>query len=59
MSLLHEQRRALLYTRSLLFDLLNHHARPKTVREMKDRASRCLRHFPALERDGKPIWSRV
>ena len=58
MSLLHEQHRSLLHTRQLLFDLLNHHARPKTVRELKDRAGRCLKHFPPLDMDGKPIWSR-
>jgi hypothetical protein len=58
MSLLHEQHRSLLYTRALLLDLLSVETRPKKVTELKGRVWRCLKHFPALDRDGRPIWSR-
>ena len=60
MSLRYEQHRALLMTREFLFDLLQSDTRPKTVAETKekDRARRCLRHFPPLRESGEPIFSQ-
>jgi len=57
MSLKFEQGRALLKSRALLFDLLNPKKRPKTVTELKRRASDALRHFPVLDEKGQPYWS--
>ena len=58
MSLRYEQRRALLKARDLLCDLLDHNTRPKTVKELKQRASSALRHFPMLDYRGEPMWSQ-
>jgi len=58
MSLRYEQYWALRRTRQLLADLLHPSTRPKTVKELRGRASACLRHFPFLEASGKPIWSQ-
>ena len=58
MSLRFEQRRALLKARDLLCDLLDHNVRPKTVKELKQRASSALRHFPMLDYRGEPLWSQ-
>jgi hypothetical protein len=58
MSLRYEQRRALLRSRELLWDLLNSEKRPKTVKELKMRACCALRHFPHLDERGEPIWSQ-
>ena len=44
-------------TRELLFDLMNSKRRPKSVKEMKDRARRCLKHFPTLLENGEPMFS--
>ena len=57
MSLRYEQRRALLKSRELLYDLLNSKKRPKTVRELRERASCAVRHFPVLDERGEPYWS--
>ena len=57
MSLRHEQEASLLITREFLLDLLNTSTRPKTVKELKERARRCLRHYPPLDVDGSPIFS--
>jgi hypothetical protein len=57
MSLRHEQHASLLITREFLLDLLNISTRPKTVKELKARAQRCLRHYPPLDLDGSPIFS--
>ena len=57
MSLRYEQHRALLMSRDFLLDLLQPSKRPKTVKEMKERARRCLRHFPPLKEDGEPLFS--
>jgi len=57
MSLRYEQDNALLLTRELLLDLLNTSTRPKTVKELKQRARRCLRHYPPLDGNGNPIFS--
>jgi hypothetical protein len=58
MSLRHEQRRALLRSRELLWDLLNAQKRPKTVKELKMRVCCALRHFPFLDERGEPMWSQ-
>jgi hypothetical protein len=57
MSLRYEQDNSLLITREFLLDLLNTKTRPKTVKELKERARRCLRHYPPLDKDGNPIFS--
>lgn len=57
MSLRYEQRAALLKSRELLIDLINPQKRPKTVKELKMRASAALRHFPVLDKRGEPYWS--
>lgn len=57
MSLRYEQHRALLLAHDLLVDLLHHSTRPKTVKELKQRASSALKHFPILRHDGAPIFS--
>jgi hypothetical protein len=58
MSLRYEQYRALRRTRQFLADLLHPSTRPRTVKELRGRASACLRHFPFLEESGKPIFSQ-
>jgi hypothetical protein len=58
MSLRFEQRNALLKARQLLRDLLHPSTRPKTVRELRQRASCALRHFPFLDERGEPMWSQ-
>jgi hypothetical protein len=58
MSLRYEQYWSLRRTRQFLADLLHPSTRPKTVKELRGRASACLRHFPFLEASGKPIWSQ-
>jgi hypothetical protein len=58
MSLRFEQRNALLKARQLLRDLLHPSTRPKTVKELRQRASCALRHFPFLDERGEPMWSQ-
>jgi hypothetical protein len=58
MSLRYEQYTALRRTRQFLADLLHPSTRPKTVKELRGRASACLRHYPFLEESGKPMWSQ-
>jgi hypothetical protein len=57
MSLRFEQRRSLLKVRTLLYDLLNPQRRPKTVKELRQRVSSAVRHFPPLDERGEPLWS--
>jgi hypothetical protein len=57
MSLKSEQYESLRRTREFLFDLLDPKKRPKSVKETRDRVSRCLRHFPPLHADGEPMFS--
>lgn len=57
MSLKYEQYNSLKETRNFLRDLLDPKLAPKTRKEMKIRVSRCLRHYPFLEENGKPIFS--
>jgi len=59
MSIRAEQFRSLLSTRNLMYDLLRTDRRPKTVREMKERVRRCLKHYPFLKEDGEPIFSKL
>jgi hypothetical protein len=58
MSLKFEQRRALLKARDLLRALLHPSTRPKTVKELRERAYSALRHFPFLDERGEPMWSQ-
>lgn len=58
MSLKFEQCYSLVKTQKFLRDLMHHSTRPKTVKEMRDRAYSCLKHFPFLDETGKPIWSK-
>ncbi len=57
MSLRYEQYRSLLITRDFLRELLTVDGYPKTKREMRERAYRCLRHYPFLDEQGQPYWS--
>jgi hypothetical protein len=57
-SLRYEQYTALRRTRQFLADLLHPSTRPKTVKELRGRASACLRHYPFLEESGKPMFSQ-
>jgi hypothetical protein len=57
MSLRYEQHESLRRTKEFLFDLLLTDKRPKTVKELKSRVRRCLRHFPPLTKDGEPMFS--
>lgn len=58
MSLKYEQYHSLKKTQNFLRDLLSTDTRPKTVKELKDRAYSCLRHFPHLKENGEPMFSR-
>jgi hypothetical protein len=58
MSLKYEQYRALYATQQFLQDLLTVDKYPKTKKEMRERAYRCLKHFPYLDKTGEPIFSR-
>jgi hypothetical protein len=57
-SLRYEQYTALRRTRQFLRDLLHPSTRPKTVKDLRARASSCLRHYPFLEESGKPMFSQ-
>ena len=57
-SLRYEQYRALMMTREFLRDLLTVERYPKNKREMRERVSQCLRHYPYLYESGQPIWSQ-
>lgn len=58
MSLRREQYYALKKTRQFLSDLIFPQTRPKTVKELKQRVFSCTRHFPPLNDDGKPYFSK-
>ena len=58
MSLRNEQYKSLIRTREFLRSLLTTETRPKTVKELKEKAYRCLRHFPTLDEHGKPLFSQ-
>jgi len=57
MSLKNEQYHSLYRTREFLRDLFTVDKYPKTRKEMRARASSCLRHFPCLAENGEPIFS--
>lgn len=46
MTLPDERTRAVVYTREFLRDLLDPKKTPRISREIRDRAYRCLRHYP-------------
>lgn len=58
MSIKIEQYRSLILTKIFLYDLLTVDKYPRTKKEMRDRAMSCLRHFPLLEPNGNPMFSR-
>jgi len=55
MSLKYEQYRSLHHTRHFLRDIMIGPRMPTKV--LRERASRCLRHYPFLARNGEPIFS--
>ncbi len=57
MSLRYEQYWSLRRTREFLRELMVHKGRI-TKKELRDKAYRCLRHFPALTEKGQPMWSK-
>ena len=58
MSLGYEQQRALLQSQELLLDLLDRRRTPRVPKEVRERAYRCLRHFPFLDGEtGEPMFS--
>jgi hypothetical protein len=59
MSVLSEQHRALLRTRDFLYALLDPKATPRVPRSVRQRARDCLRHYPMLCGDGKPMFSKA
>ena len=58
MSLRYEQYRSLKITQKFMRDLLAWDRYPSTKKEMRERASRCLHHFPFLYESGQPMWSK-
>jgi hypothetical protein len=58
MSLKREQYQALQRSRQLLYELLDSKTRPKRVSELRDRVARCLKHFPPLDENGEPLFSK-
>ena len=56
MSLRYEQYSALSRSRQFLRELLSGPRLP--MKELRKRASGCLKHFPFLTEQGQPIWSR-
>ena len=43
-----ERTRAVMYTKDFLLSLLDPKAAPKVPREVRQQASRCLRHYPGV-----------
>jgi len=58
MSIRIEQYRALQYSRDFLCDLLNPVRTPRVPKAVRERASRCLRHYPHLDMYGEPMFSK-
>ena len=58
MSLRLQQYRSLASTQALLYDLLQKKTRPDSVKELKARVHRCLRHWPPLKEGGEPMFSQ-
>ena len=58
MSLRYEQHRALKETREFLRYILAALKTPVKIKDLRERASNCLHHFPFLMESGKPMWSQ-
>jgi len=58
MSLRYEQYHSLEATKEFLGDLIDRSKTPKVPMPIRERASRCLRHFPFLDENGKPTFSK-
>lgn len=58
MSLRYEQYRSLKMTRDLLSKILTSKHKDLKISELKKIASKCVHHFPLLNDDGKPIFSK-
>ena len=58
MSLRFEQYSALLRSKEFMRSLLDPKATPRIPRSIRETAYRCLRHYPFLEENGKPVFSR-
>jgi len=56
MSLRYEQYRALKMTREFLHELMLS-KKPIRKKELREGIRRCLRHYPFLEKNGKPMFS--
>lgn len=57
MSLRMEQYWSLQQTREFLVDLLDPKKTPRVPKDVRQRARRCLKHFPFLDEDGRPRFS--
>ena len=58
MSLKCEQYQSLVKTRKFLRDLLNEEIKIKNKKEIAERITECLKHFPFLDKYGEPIFSQ-
>lgn len=58
MSLRYEQYRSLHRTRQFLLKILETPHKQWTSKELKQQASDCLRHYPILNVQGKPLFSQ-
>lgn len=43
-----ERTRAVIYTKDFMYDLLDPKKTPRVSREIRQRAGRCLRHYPGI-----------
>lgn len=59
MSLKNEQYNSLKMTHEFLMKILLIKSKNLRLSDMKEEASRCLRHYPFLDQNGKPIFSRL
>ena len=57
MSLRQEQYKSLLKTKEFLYSLFSKQTRPQNITKLKRSAGSCLRHFPPLDENGKPLFS--
>jgi hypothetical protein len=58
MSIRSEQYRALKQTQELLRDISDMHKTPRVPKEVRQRAIRCLRHYPYFLADETPLFSK-
>jgi len=56
MSLRYEQDSAIAATEKFLKSFFT--GRKRTLKELREEATKCLRHFPGIDKDGKPIFSQ-